>query len=200
MSAGTIYGYARVSTLDQSPQLQIDALTAAGAARIFADHASGSRSNRPALDDLMATITAGDTVIVWKLDRLGRSTSHLVAVIDQMGAKGVEFKSLTDPIDTTSPAGRLIFRVIASIAEFERDLMLERTRAGLATARAAGRHPGRRPSIKPGVAAHIDRLAAEGMSQAAIAEAVGVSRYAVGRYLAGLLLAYRAPDKPPTER
>lgn len=122
-----------------------------------------------------------------------------MAVIGQMGAKGVEVKSLTDPFDTTSRAGRLIFRVIASIAEFEHDLMWGRTRAGLATARAAGRHPGRRPSIKPGVAAHIERLAAEGMPQAAIAEAV-VSRYAVGRYLAGLLLAYSGPDKPPTER
>ena len=190
----TVFGYARVSTADQNPALQFAALRAAGVddAHTFTDKASGTREDRPALADLMATVAEGDTVVVWKLDRLGRSTSHLVGLIDQLGERGVDFRSLTDPIDTTTPSGRLVFRLIASIAEFERDLMLERTRAGLAAARAAGKPVGRTPSIKPGVAKHIDTLAAQGMTKTAIADAVGVSRHAVTRYLNGHLRRYQA--------
>ncbi|MYM20465.1 recombinase family protein [Brevibacterium sp. 5221] len=190
----SVYGYARVSTADQNPQLQFDALTAAGidAEHTFTDKASGASPDRPALADLMATVQAGDTLVVWKLDRLGRSTSHLVGLIDELGERGVDFRSLTDPIDTTTPSGRLLFRLIASMAEFERDLMLERTRAGLQAARASGKQVGRKPSIKPGVARHIDKLAEQGMNKTQIAEAVGVSRHAVTRYLHGQLTHYQA--------
>lgn len=147
----------------------------------------------------MATVREGDTVTVWKLDRLGRSTSHLVSLIDQLRQRGVDFVSLTDPIDTTTPAGRLMFRLIASMAEFERDLMMERSAAGRAAAKAAGKPLGRKPSIRPGQAKHIDRLNAEGMSKTAIADAVGVSRFAVTRYLKGHIDAYtRATEQPET--
>lgn len=188
-----VYGYARVSTADQDPQLQFDALSAAGVdeAHVFVDRVSGVTKSRPGLDRLLEVLQSGDTLVVWRFDRLGRSTSHLVGLIDELGERGVHFRSLTEAIDTTSASGRLLFRLMASMAEFERDLMLERTRAGLAAARAAGTRVGRRPSIRPGQARHIDTLAAEGMSQKDIAEAVGVSRFAVGRYLKGEIAAYR---------
>lgn len=116
---------------------------------------------------------------------------HLVTLVADLGRRGVDFRSLTDAIDTRTPAGRLTFHLMASMAEFERDLMLERTRAGLAAARASGKPVGRRPSIKPGVAAHIDELADQGLTKTAIAEKVGVSRHAVTRYLAGNIAAYQ---------
>jgi DNA invertase Pin-like site-specific DNA recombinase len=122
-------GYARVSTLDQNPAMQTDALTAAGCDRVFTDHGvSGARASRPELDRCLSYLRPGETLVVWKLDRLGRSVSHLVKVVDDLRDRGVEFVSLTEGFDTATPAGRMMFHVLAALAEMER----ERTLAGLA--------------------------------------------------------------------
>jgi DNA invertase Pin-like site-specific DNA recombinase len=136
-------GYARVSTREQNPSLQIDALKQAGCERIFQDVASGAKSSRPELDKLLAEARTGDTIIIWKLDRLGRSLRHLVELVEILSAQKIGLKSLNDPVDTTHAQGRLIFNLFASLAEFERDLIRERTNAGLSAARARGRVGGR---------------------------------------------------------
>ncbi len=140
-------GYARVSTADQSLDLQMDALRKAGCERIFEDTASGSKSERPGLAAAMAYLRDGDTLIVWRLDRLGRSLPHLIETIGALEARGVGFKSLTESIDTTTPGGRLVFHLFGALSQFERDLIRERTRAGLAAARARGRKGGRKPVV-----------------------------------------------------
>ncbi|ROT86254.1 recombinase family protein [Bifidobacterium mongoliense] len=140
-----IIGYARVSTLEQNERLQTDALTKAGCERLFADHASGAKAHRPELDRMLDTIRKGDTLVVWKLDRLGRSVQNLVDLMNLLQVKGVGFRSLTENMDTTTPGGVLVFNVFAAMAQFERDLIRERTNAGLQAARARG-HLGGRPS------------------------------------------------------
>src|SRR5690625_4808866 len=140
-------GYARVSTGDQDARLQHDALTAAGCYRIFTDTASGALQSRPELDKLLDQLRPGDTLVVWRLDRLGRSIRHLIDQLSELQDRGIEFRSLQENIDTTSPGGRLIFHIFASLAEFERDLIQERTQAGLAAARARGRIGGRPPKL-----------------------------------------------------
>lgn len=140
----TIVAYARVSTLDQNPDLQFDALRAAGAERLFVDHASGADRDRPELAKCMAFLRRGDVLLFWKLDRLARSTAHLAQIAEACQARGVDMRCLTQPIDTSSPTGKLLFNLLASFAEFERDLIRERTLAGLAAARARGRVGGRR--------------------------------------------------------
>jgi len=132
------FGYARVSTLEQDEALQHDALTAAGCERIFADKASGKLEHRPALDALLDQLRPGDTVVVWRLDRLGRSLRHLLEVVSELERRGVAFQSLTEVIDTSTPGGKLVFHLFGALAEFERELIRERTMAGLAAARAAG--------------------------------------------------------------
>ena len=127
-------GYARVSTGDQSLSLQIDALAKAGCQKIYQEVASGARSRRPQLDDMLRNLRQGDVMMVWKLDRLGRSLSHLVELVGQLMEQGIGLRSLNDPIDTTTPHGRLTFNIFASLAEFERDLIRERTQAGLEAA------------------------------------------------------------------
>ena len=144
---GDVLGYARVSTGDQDARLQHDALTADGCYRIFTDTASGSLESRPELDKLLDQLRPGDTLVVWRLDRLGRSIRHLIDQLAGLQERGVEFRSLQENIDTSSSGGRLIFHIFASLAEFERDLIRERTKAGLATAAAKGRRGGRRPVI-----------------------------------------------------
>src|SRR6187397_2709116 len=134
--------YARVSTEDQTLALQQDALQQAGCERIFTDTASGSRVDRPGLEEAIEYVRPGDTLVVWKLDRLGRSLPHLIDTIRQLQERGVGFKSLTEQIDTTTSGGKLIFHVFAALAEFERDVIRERTHAGLAAARARGRRGG----------------------------------------------------------
>lgn len=136
-------GYARVSTQDQNPALQTDALKKAGCRKIFVEKASGAKSDRVELQRLLDQVRQGDVIVVWKLDRLGRSLKHLVEIVGDLIEKGVGLKSLQDPIDTTTSQGRLIFNIFASLAEFERDLIRERTQAGLAAARARGRLGGR---------------------------------------------------------
>jgi len=137
-------GYARVSTEEQSTALQIDALTRAGCECIFGDRGiSGSRESRPALDKALKRLRPGDTLVTWKLDRLGRSLSHLIHVVTSLEGKGVAFRSLSEAIDTGTASGRLLFHVMGALAEFERSLISERTKAGLAAARSRGRRAGR---------------------------------------------------------
>ena len=140
-------GYARVSTLDQSLNLQEDALRQAGCGKIFTDTASGVRTDRPGLDDLLNYLRPGDTLVVWKLDRLGRSLPHLVELVGQLSKRGVALRSVKEKIDTESAAGRMFLNIMASLAQFERELIQERTKAGLAAARARGRLGGRKPIL-----------------------------------------------------
>lgn len=136
-------GYARVSTKDQTVDLQVDALTQAGCTKVYTEVISGASAERPVLKQLLETLRAGDVLVIWKLDRLGRSLTHLLAIVTALMTRQIGLKSLHDPIDTTTPQGRLIFNVFASLAEFEREVMRERTQAGLSAARARGRLGGR---------------------------------------------------------
>ena len=139
-----LIGYARVSTDEQSVALQIDALELAGCGRIFTDSGfSGVLRSRPALDDALACVQAGDTLVAWRLDRLGRSLSHLIALVGDLEKRGIAFKSLSDAIDTSTPSGRLQFHMLGALAEFERSLISERTKAGMAAVRVRGVRLGR---------------------------------------------------------
>ena len=145
---GRLIGYARVSTTEQDLQLQIEALHRAGCGseQIFRDIASGARTARPGLDACLHALCPGDTLFVWRLDRLGRSMAHLVAVIEELRGRQIGFRSLGDgAIDTTTASGELVFHIFSALAQFERRLIQERTRAGLAVARARGKHGGRQP-------------------------------------------------------
>jgi DNA invertase Pin-like site-specific DNA recombinase len=181
---GHLLGYARVSTTDQHPHLQVDALTVAGCYRVFTETASGARNDRPTLQQLLDQLRPGDTLVVWKLDRLGRSLRHLVDTVTGLADRGIGFRSLQEAIDTTTPGGKLVFHVFAALAEFERDLIRERTAAGLAAARSRGRHGGR-PSV---MTTHKARVAQEmyrsgQYTVAAIATTLGVSRPSIYRHL-----------------
>ena len=138
-----IIGYARVSTKEQNLDLQRDALKKEGCEKIFEEVMTGSKKDRPTLNHLMEVVRSGDVIVVWKLDRMGRSLKHLVDVVSKLLDMGVGIKSINDPIDTTNSHGRLIFNIFASLAEFEKDLIRERTQAGLSSARARGRLGGR---------------------------------------------------------
>lgn len=138
-STMTVVAYARVSTVDQNPELQFDALKAAGAERLFVDEMSGTARERPELAKCLAYLRKGDVLLFWKLDRLARSVMHLGEIAEDCRKRGVNMKCLTQPIDTTTPTGKLMFNVLACFAEFERDIIVERTNAGLAAARARGR-------------------------------------------------------------
>jgi DNA invertase Pin-like site-specific DNA recombinase len=183
---GYLLGYARVSTTDQHPQLQVDALQRAGCYRVFTETASGARPDRPTLGQLLDQLRPGDTLVVWKLDRLGRSLRHPVDTITALADRWIGFCSLQEAIDTTTPGGKLVLHVFAALAEFERDLIRERTAAGLAAARARGRHGGR-PKV---MTAHKLQVAREmyrsgQYTVAGIAEALGVSRASIYRHLTG---------------
>jgi DNA invertase Pin-like site-specific DNA recombinase len=179
-----LYGYARVSTGLQDPALQLDALKAAGCARIFTDKASGKLDRRPQLDKLFEVVLPGDVVVVWRLDRLGRSLKHLIATVTELGEKGIGFRSLTEGFDTTTASGRLLFHIMGALSEFERQLIVERTQAGLAAARARGRHGGRPPTMT----AEKVRIAREMYDSRehtvnTIASTLGVSRQTIYRHL-----------------
>jgi DNA invertase Pin-like site-specific DNA recombinase len=181
---GHFLGYARVSTTDQDAALQIDALTGAGCFRIFTDKASGSLESRPELDKLLDQIRPGDTLVVWRLDRLGRSLRNLIDQITALHERGIGFKSLQETIDTTSSGGRLVFHVFGALAEFERDLIRERTNAGLAAARARGRNGGRPALLTKDKLTTAKRLyEQQEMTVAKIGEVLGVSRSTVYRSL-----------------
>lgn len=178
------FGYARVSTTDQDAQLQHDALTAAGCYRIFTDTASGALQSRPELDKLLDQLRPGDTLVVWRLDRLGRSIRHLIDQLSELQDRGIEFRSLQENIDTSSPGGRLVFHIFASLAEFERDLIRERTNAGLAAARARGRTGGRPPRLTPHQVTTAKKLYdQQDMTVAQIGDILGVSRSTIYRAL-----------------
>jgi DNA invertase Pin-like site-specific DNA recombinase len=180
-----LIGYARVSRIDQNPDLQIDALNDAGCIRIFVDKASGAIDQRPELDRLLDQLRPGDVVCTWRLDRMGRSLRHLIELIHSLEERNVGFRSLQENLDTSTPTGRLIFNVFASLAEFERDLLRERTQAGLAAARARGRVGGRPTVMTPAKLEVIRSMyASRKHSLAAIAAAVNVSRSTVYRHLA----------------
>src|SRR5664280_1767721 len=178
-------GYARVSTLEQDEALQHDALTAAGCQRIFVDKASGKLEHRPALDAMLDQLRPGDSVTVWRLDRLGRSLRHLIDVVADFESRDVTFRSLNESIDTSTPGGKLIFHLFGALAEFERDLIRERTMAGLAAARARGRMGGR-PTVWTPAKLKVARSMYAGGEHdvATIARVVGVSRASVYRALA----------------
>lgn len=168
-------GYARVSTDDQKMDLQRDALTAAGCEKVFTDTASGAKVERPGLADALAFARKGDSLVVWRLDRLGRSLPELVKIVGELEAAGVGFESTTERIETSTAAGRLVFHVFAALAEFERRLIVERTMAGLAAARARGRKGGR-PGLPAEKIAAIQALAASGRGPAEVCKALGIGR------------------------
>jgi len=169
-------GYARVSTDDQTLDLQLDAPRAAGCETIYQEHASGASSTRPQLEECLKAVRSGDTLVVWRLDRLGRSLIDLVSIVNGLKCRGIEFDSLTERIDTTSPAGELIFHIFASLAQFERNLIRERTIAGLNAARARGRKGGRRPKLTASETKAIKAMMKTGeLTVAEIARRFGVS-------------------------
>ncbi|MDU1181658.1 MAG: recombinase family protein [Citrobacter sp.] len=164
-----LIGYVRVSTNDQNTALQRNALDSAGCELIFEDKMSGKSADRPSLKKLLRTLSEGDTLIVWKLDRLGRSMRNLVTLIEELRDRGINFRSLTDSIDTSTPMGRFFFHVTGALAEMERELIVERTRAGLAAARAEGRIGGRRPKLTPDQWAQAGGLIAAGETRQRVA-------------------------------
>lgn len=177
-----ILGYARVSTEVQSLEAQLDTLKTAGATRVFSEKISGSKRARPELDKLIDQLRPGDVVTVTKYDRLSRSLQDLLAIVDVIRAKGAGFRSLAEDIDTTTPAGRLIFHVFASIAQFERERISERTREGLVAARKAGRIGGRPPALSKQQREEVRRLRdEEGRRTAEIARLFNVSPNTVRR-------------------
>ena len=182
---GMTFGYCRVSTTHQDEALQQDALEKAGVDRIFVDTASGATESRPALDELLGQLRPGDTVVVWRLDRLGRSLRHLIDVVGDLDRRGVALRSLRESLDTSTPGGRLVFHVFGALAEFERDLIRERTTAGLEAARARGRHGGRPTVWTPEKLRTAHAMYDSGEHEVAtIARVLGVSRASVYRALA----------------
>jgi len=157
-------GYARVSTLDQDPALQLDALASAGCMKVFEDRASGARADRAGLRSALEYVRDGDVLIVWKLDRLGRSLPHLIETVTSLEKRGVGFRSVTEAIDTTTPGGRLVFHLFGALGQFERDLIRERTRAGLAAAAARGRKGGRKPVVVPEKLERARAMVAKGLT------------------------------------
>jgi DNA invertase Pin-like site-specific DNA recombinase len=181
-----LVGYMRVSTSEQNLALQRDALKAAGCERLYDDTCSGSVKERPGLGKALDHMRAGDALVVWKLDRIGRSLSHVVELVDGMQAKGIGLKVLTGGIDTTSSTGRLVFGIFATLAEFERDLIRERTMAGLAAARARGHRGGRprlmtRAKLRTAMAMMSDRSNVAGE----VAEQLGISISTLYAYVDG---------------
>jgi DNA invertase Pin-like site-specific DNA recombinase len=168
-------GYARVSTEEQSLDLQLDALKKAGCKRVFTDKASAVNRDRPGLADAVSHLRSGDVLVVWKLDRLGRTVKGLVEFVAGLQEQGVQFRCLTDGIDTTNPAGRFFFHVMASLAQMERELLAERTRAGLDAARRRGRVGGRKRRMTPGKVESARKLLGGGMPPRDVARNLGVS-------------------------
>jgi len=171
-----------VSTAHQTTDMQVRALKAAGAERVWTETMSGARDDRPELAALLDYARPGDVLMVWRLDRLGRSLSHLLSVVEDLDARAVELRSLTEAIDTTTAGGRLVFHVFAAVAQFERALAAERSAAGVAAARAAGRIPGR-PKLPSTTVEAVRKLDTAGTPRANIARTLGISRSSVYRAL-----------------
>lgn len=174
-------GYARVSTQDQSTNMQLDALRAAGCEKIFSEKASGSKIDRPELAKVLEFARSGDTIVVWKLDRLARSMKQLIITMEMLKERGIALESLTEKIDTASAQGKLVFGIFASLAEFERSLIRERVNAGLQAARLRGRKGGR-PRVGEDKLSHASALVKAGYSLAKAAEAAGIGRATLCRH------------------
>ena len=181
-----LIGYARVSTAEQNLDLQIDALTRAGCSRIFADTASGAKVDRPELHKAFSACRANDTLVVWKLDRLGRSLQHLIETVASLSHRGVGFKTCCDGIDTTTSSGKLVFHIFAALAEFERSLIRDRTIAGLKAARDRGRSCGRPRAMTREKAVAARKLLRRGASQETAAKEIGVSPGTLSKFLRGI--------------
>jgi DNA invertase Pin-like site-specific DNA recombinase len=181
-----LVGYAQVSTQDQPPALQLDALKAAGCERVFQEKASGAQRDRPELAAALDYMRDGDTLVVWKFDRLARSMKQLIETVETLEARQIGFRSLTEAIDTTTAGGRLVFHVFASLAEFERSVIKERTTAGLAAARARGRKGGRPPSLtEKDIAAARAMLSDPDITVDEVARRLGVGPATLYRHLPG---------------
>ena len=178
-------GYARVSTEDQNPDLQCTALKKAGCKRIFIDKVTGAHVRRPELTTCLKSLAEGDTLTVWKLDRLGRSLRDLIGLLDDLKARGVAFRSLTEAIDTTTPTGRAMWQMVGILAELERSLIQERTQAGRAAAVARGVRMGRKPKLSLQQVAHAKKLLGQGERHDAVAQSLNVSRRTLYRALQG---------------
>jgi DNA invertase Pin-like site-specific DNA recombinase len=172
-------GYARVSTTDQDPALQLDALAKAGCEQVFQDKASGAKTDRPGLAAALTFVRSGDVLVVWKLDRLGRSLPHLIETVNALEARGVGFRSVTETIDTLTPGGRLIFHIFGALGQFERDLIRERTRAGLDAAVARGRRGGRKPVVTEDKLRRAKALLDQGLTVREAAARVKVGKTAL---------------------
>lgn len=180
----SIIGYARVSTTDQNLDLQVHALNEAGAQRVFADKGvSGSKTERPQLTAALDHLREGDVLTVWKLDRLGRNTRHVLEVVDDLQARQIGFRSLTEGLDTTGAMGKAMLTIMAAFAQLERDTIIERTRAGLDAAARNNRHGGRPRKVTDAVLVKVRDLHAKGLTAGDIAGVVNVSRATVYRYL-----------------
>ena len=176
-------GYSRVSTTDQNPDSQRDALTAAGCDRVYVDHFTGTKANRPELDKVREMLRKGDTLVITRLDRLGRSTKDLLQIASELEEHGVNLIATEQSIDTTTPEGRLFFTMVAAFAEFEHSMMRARTMDGLAAARARGRKGGRKAALSAKQSASIRTLHVGGATVTDLAEQFGVSRPTIYRAL-----------------
>jgi len=170
------YGYARVSTDEQNPAMQLAALKKAGCKTVFKDEVTGAHVNRPALARCLKTLQTGDTLIVWKLDRLGRSLRDLIAMLDDFKKQGIKFQSLTEAIDTETPTGRAMWQMIGVLAELERSLITERTRAGVKAAQRRGVKFGRKVKLTPDRLAHARKLIDQGKTPTEAAKVMGIGR------------------------
>lgn len=181
-----LIGYARVSTQEQDPALQLDALAKVGCDKVFTEKASGAQRDRPQLMAALDYMREGDTLVVWKLDRLARSLRQLIETVELLEERGIGFRSLTEAIDTTSPGGKLVFHIFASLAEFERGIIRERTKAGLVAARARGKIGGRPPALlQADLAAAKALLRDPNITVEEAARRVGVSPSTLYRHLPG---------------
>jgi len=184
LSTSLLIGYARVSTADQTLNLQHDALTKAGCSKIFTDTGSGANTERKGLDDALSYVRPGDTLVVWRLDRLGRSLQHLIETLTKLHDRGIGFRSLTEQIDTTTSGGRLVFHVFGALAEFERDLIQERTQAGLQAARERGHRGGRPKALSQKKLAMMHALYADKSNTIEeICKTLNISRPTFYRYI-----------------
>lgn len=177
------YGYARVSTAEQTPELQVEALRAAGCDRVVVEEASGADRSRPRLARLLEQLRAGDELVVWKLDRLSRSLANLLSILARLEEDGVAFRSLTEAIDTASPAGRMMLAMLGAVAEFERAMIRERTTAGLAARRALGRVGGRTAKLSAEQRAQARQWLRQGRDAATVGRLLNVHRSTVLRSL-----------------
>ena len=179
-------GYARVSTKEQNPDLQYDALTKDGCEKVFCDYVSGAKNERPEYSKSLKFLRRGDMLVVWKLDRLGRSLPDLISKVKYLKENGIEFKSIQDNIDTSTPGGRLVFHIMGSLAEFERDLIRERTNAGLAASRSRGKIGGRPKSLDNSQIGMLKALHADKTNDVKkIMETMGVGKTTLYKYVKG---------------